>query len=432
MDVLQGDFRGSNLEEALALMDNYVEVALDTETTGKFEDLYDRNIVMLQIGDERTQIVVDCRNTSPLPLLQKLLGNKTPIFAHNVKFDYTVVYMDYGLELENVFDTMLASQLVDYEQEKEKGLFTLESCVRRHVDPYAYTSQLNLFAPAYTKDTRKSFSSIKDEDFTPSQIYYGAADAAYTYILGKRLRKIAAEQGLTPAVEQENEFVKVLADMEINGLPTDRDLFIDASKEAVSIAENLRKDLEMVAEINWDSPKQVNSVFKSIGVDTLIIDKKTGELKESVGKIVIEKQAAKFPVLKEYIAYKLADKKRKAYGEKFLRHVNPVDGRVHSSFLQLMSTGRTSSSSPNLQNIPRDKKYRESFRPDDGFVFVAADFSNQEMRILADFSQDLNLLTAVAEKDVHLATAKIVYDNPFLTKDSEERQYAKSINFLLA
>jgi DNA polymerase-1 len=421
------------LEQALIELDNFQELALDTETTGDFDNLYSRSVIMLQLGDHKSQIIVDCRKTSPLPLLKKLLDNNTLVYAHNVKFDYTVIKIDYGLELENVFDTMLVSQLVDYELDKEKGSFSLESCVRRHVDPSAYSNQLNLFSPAYTKDLRKTFSSIKDEDdFTPSQLYYGGADVAFTYALGKRLKIIAEEQGVVGGVEQENQFVKVLADMEINGVFTDRDLFLEASKEAYKRADELGEDLKRHYDINWDSPKQVAKVLKELGVDVLIIDKKSGEIKESVGKIVIEKQAARFPILKEYIEYKLADKKRKAYGEKFLRHVNPVDGRIHTSFLQLMSTGRTSSSGPNMQNIPRDAAYRKAFRPEEGNVFVAADFSSQEMRVLADFSGDKNMIKAVSAGDVHLETARIMYDNPHLTKESEERQYAKSTNFLIA
>lgn len=364
------------MDEALVLLDTMPEVALDTETTGNFDDLYDRKIVMLQIGDQFSQIVIDCRKVSPLPLLKKLLESDVRIYAHNVKFDYTVVYMDYGLELENVFDTMLASQLVDYGLEKQKGNFSLESCVRRHVDQFAYSPQLSLFTPPVSKDVRKEFASIGDHPFTPSQIYYGALDAAYTIVLGKRLEKIAEEQGYVQALEQENEYVKVLGDMEINGVFVDADLFLDASKEAVKAAEQLNDILKAEFDINWDSPKQVNTVFKGMGVDTAFLDKKTGEVKESVGKIVLEKQAARFPIVATYIQYKLADKKRKGYGEKFLRHINPTDGRIHSSFLQLMSTGRTSSSNPNLQNAPRDKKYRQAFSAETDNVLVTADFSN--------------------------------------------------------
>lgn len=134
-----------------------------------------------------------------------------------------------------------------------------------------------------------------------------------------------------------------------------------------------------------------------------------------------------------YIQYKIEGKKCNAYGEKFLRHVNPQSGRVHTSFLQLKDTGRTGSSGPNMQNIPRDKTYRSAFHTGDASSFVIADFSNQEMRILAEFSQDENLLKAFERgSDIHLETAKITFNDETLTKESVERQWAKSINFLIA
>ncbi len=354
------------------------------------------------------------------------------LVGHNLKYDYSVIKVDYGIELENLYDTMLAAQLMEYAQTvKPAGYFTLESCVRRWVDKIAYSAQGDLFAPSITKEIRKSFSSIGDSDFTSAQIYYGAYDALYTLLLSKCLRGGAEGVDLTASVNQENEFLKVLADMELNGMPADTGLFLDASKEAEEITSELRLNLLEHKDINWDSPKQVNTVLKELGVDTSIVDKKTGEIKESVGKIVIAKQTAKFPLLSKYIAYKEADKKCKAYGHKFLRHWNPTSGRIHTSFMQLMVTGRTSSSSPNMQNIPRDKMYRQAFRPLEGNVFVAADFSNQEMRVLAELSQDVALLKAVSTSDVHWETAKLIYKDPNLPKDSVERQYAKTINFLM-
>lgn len=207
---------------------------------------------------------------------------------------------------------------------------------------------------------------------------------------------------------------------------------MDASANARIRTVEMLAELEAISQINWNSPKQVNEIFKGMGVDTLILDKKTGEIKESVGKIQLEKQQAKFPVLSLYISYKKEDKKCKAYGEKFLRHVNPQSGRIHTSLLQLKDTGRTGSSGPNMQNIPRDPLFRHAFHTGEHSSFVIADFSNQEMRLLGYYAQDKGLLTAFSQgSDIHLETAKITFNDPTLEKESKERQWAKSINFLI-
>jgi DNA polymerase-1 len=164
-----------------------------------------------------------------------------------------------------------------------------------------------------------------------------------------------------------------------------------------------------------------------------IIDKKTGEIKESVSREVLKKQTAKAGILKTYLDYKLSQKESSTYGEKFLRHVNPTSQRVHSSYMQIMRTGRTSSTNPNCQNIKRGSIYRSAFQAEEGNTFVGADFSNIEARILADKCEDENFINIfINNGDYHLETAKLAFDNPNLTKGSEERQLAKTINFAIA
>jgi DNA polymerase I len=177
----------------------------------------------------------------------------------------------------------------------------------------------------------------------------------------------------------------------------------------------------------------VISLFKERGIDTSIIDKVTLEVKDSVSRLSLSKIKSTDELLDLYLRYKTTQKTVSSYGEKFLRHVNPFSGRIHSSFLQIMSTGRTSSINPNLQNIKRESEFRSAFECDKDYVLISADFSNQEARIIADKSGDENM-QSVFEKgtDFHLETAKIAFSNPNLTKDTIERQQAKSINFLVA
>lgn len=174
-------------------------------------------------------------------------------------------------------------------------------------------------------------------------------------------------------------------------------------------------------------------MLKALGVDTTIFDRKTGELKESIDKKFLTKQIAVHPIVAKFIAYKLLQKKVSSYGEKFLRNIDPYTGRIHSSFQQIMATGRTSSSGPNMQNIDRGKDMREAFRADEGNVFVVADFSNQELALLADLAQEKKMLEAfLGGRDIHTETARLVFNNPLLDKESEERTRAKNINFTVS
>jgi DNA polymerase-1 len=324
---------------------------------------------------------------------------------------------------------MLAAQIIECGLEAPKGHYSLEQTVARYVRPY-YTAQGNLFAPTVTKQIRSSFADIGDADFTYEQIFYGAFDVEAAYALKRKLLAKAEELDLTKTLELEFEFLKVLGDMELNGIYLDKEKWIQNARVVEANAEELRQQLLAIKDINWDSPKQAVAYLKEVGVDVLTLDKKTGEIKESVGRIVLMKQEARFPILKTYLEYKLLKKKAVSYGEKFLRHINPHSDRVHSSFMQIMRTGRISSTNPNLQNISRGDVYRSAFMADEDDVLVVADFSNQEARLIADKSADANMLKA-AGKDFHLEVAKIAYNNPDLTKNSEERRLAKSIGFLI-
>lgn len=327
---------------------------------------------------------------------------------------------------------MLASQVIECGLDAPKGHFTLEQTVARYVRPY-YTRQGNLFAPTVTKQIRSSFQDIGNNPFSYEQIFYGAFDVEATHILKKKLLARAEELDLVRTLDLEFEFLKVLGDMELNGVFLEKEAWLSNAKIVEAQTEELLLKLLDFSVINWDSPKQATQVLKEVGVDVLTLDKKSGEIKESVGRIVLQKQEARFPILKTYLDYKMLKKKQISYGEKFLRHINPHSGRIHSSFMQIMRTGRTSSTNPNIQNVTRGDVYRTAFMAEEDNTLVVADFSNEEARIIADKSEDPNMLKATSGGgDFHLEIAKIAFENPNLIKSSDERQYAKSIGFLVA
>lgn len=387
---------------------------------------------MLQIGNKDSQIVIDAREYDVKPILEYIIKSNKLVIGHNIKFDYKVIKINYGLELYNVADTMLQAQVIECGLDSPPGWFTLASVVQRYYDKYAYTNQGNLFLPYVTKKVRSTFSTV-DGDFSEEQIVYGAMDVEKCFCTYLKLLEVIKEKDLWKTAELENKFCLVLADMELEGLPLDKEKWIQNAEKAEADLIPLGEELKKQADINWDSPKQVGNILKELGVDIQIMDKKTGTIKESVGKLVLAKYRKTYPLLDTYLTFKEDGKKAKAYGEKFLRHLNPTTGRIHSSFMQILNTGRTSSSNPNVQNIPRDLSYRECFKADEGRTFVIADFSNQELRVLADKAGEINMLKAFwNNEDIHWATAKVAFDNPDIPKESEERQMAKSMNFLMS
>lgn len=377
--------------------------------------------------------MIDTRRADPKRLLKEIA--KKQIIGHNLKFDYRVLRKNYDIRIENLFDTMLAAQIVECGMDKEeiKGWFGLESCAKRYANKDYYSKQGNLFAPTIPKKLRDSFLTMDSEPFNQAQLYYGGIDIVSTFVLYEVLQARIKQDDLTETLRIENEFLKVFGDMEEVGVRVDPDQWLENYRHTLKKTEDLEKELMSFRLINWKSPKQVVPILKELGVDTNIIDKKTGNIKDSAAAGVLERHISTHPIIPKLIEFNLSRKESSTYGLKFLQHIDPETNRVHSSFMQILRTGRTSSTNPNIQNIKRGAVYRSAFQPEEGNVFVAADFSNIEARILAEKCGDENFLSTFENGgDYHTATARIAFNDPTLTKDSHERQIAKNINFSLA
>jgi DNA polymerase I-like protein with 3'-5' exonuclease and polymerase domains len=144
---------------------------------------------------------------------------------------------------------MLAAQILECGMEAPKGHFTLEQTVARYVRPY-YTSQGNLFAPTVTKQIRSSFADIGEKDFTFEQIFYGAFDVEATFALKRQLEKKLKEFDLERTAELEFDFLKVLGDMELNGIYLDQTSWLQNAETVSAEAESLRKELLSIKDIN--------------------------------------------------------------------------------------------------------------------------------------------------------------------------------------
>lgn len=407
------------------LIRNDNKIALDVETQGD-------KVIMFQVGDKWDQVLIDTREYSPVQILECLATENSLIIGHNIKYDYTMLYKNYGIRLPRVWDTMLASQILTTGINTPKGYHSLQECARRWVTPYVYTDQGNLFEPVVTKKIRDGFASVVG-DFTAPQLAYGATDIEMAFCLYEALYKALVEADLLITAELiENDFCLVAADMSMVGMPFNEAKWILNAEKSQKDAEALLNILKETADINWNSAKQVVAVFKNLGISPKLIDKETGEVKESVSALAIGGLKNPPPLLKTYLEYKRIKKLNTAYGMKFLTNINPQTGRIHTDIWQILNTGRTASSNPNLQNVPRNAEYRSCFEAPEGRVLVLADYSNQEARVLADLSKDPVFIEACKNSDIHLATARLAFNNPDLKKDSQERQLAKSMTFLTA
>lgn len=327
------------------------------------------------------------------------------------------------------------------------GFYSLENSLQRRINLNPYSDQLSLFDPYIPKKLRNKIG--ENGNFVEAEVYYGATDVKYTHKLYNTQQQLVQNLKLEKTVKLENRFTLVLGDMEFNGMPLNVDKWISLHEWAkVKLEEKETNLKEQFPEIeNWNSSKQVTKLFKAIGINTETKDKVkskklgTNIIKDSIQELIIKDQAKDFPIIDLYLQYKGFQKIVSNYGIKFLKNISPITERIHSNFIQILVTGRTASSSPNLQNIisakedfPEGKWWRQAFEAPKGRTFVIADYNSQELRVLADRAKEHNMLEAFKNgEDLHSLTASKIYNVPVSKKvNSHLRPIGKKINFSVA
>lgn len=432
----------SSFIELRAWLKNRKWVTIDTETAGG--DTNDTQVLMFQIGDQYNQWVIDCRDYGIGSLKGVLESTRIMKIGHNIKYDYEVIKAEFGIEMNNVWDTMLGEYLLP-NYDKAKGYFSLEETHLRYYNENPYGNQLSLFDPWIPKHKRNEISKKLFEPFTRAEVHYGSTDIVTTSKVFVAQKEALIQEDLLEVMNLEREFVLVLGDMELNGMPIDIPRWLE-------LAEWSRTKLEETEEVlteqhpdvlNWNSSRQVATLFKAIGVPIAVVDKEKSReevvYKDSVQEIVIKEHMDRFPIVRDYLAYKRYQKLSSTYGEKFLKYVSPVTNRIHSSFHQILNTGRTSSTSPNMQNVVSEKVdfkegkwWREAFKAEKGNTFVICDYSSQELHIVADKSKDKEMLRILRERgDLHKAAAAALYDKKEEDVTPAERKQGKITNFAI-
>ncbi|MEM8722586.1 MAG: DNA polymerase I [Cyanobacteria bacterium P01_G01_bin.39] len=351
-----------------------------------------------------------------------LTSNKYPKAFQNAKFDRLVLHHQ-GINLAGVvFDTMLASYVLNPEMTHNLGDLS---------ERYG----LEITAKSYKDLGIPKGKTIADLDIPVVADYCGLDCYATYYLVNKLKARLTEFPQLTKLLlEVEQPLEPVLATMENTGIKLNTDYLQVFSQQLSKDLQKLEQDTYEAAgeEFNLSSPKQLSVIlFEKLGLDVKKSRKtKTGY---STNQQVLEKLRGDHPVIDNMLEHRTLAKLKSTYVDALPALVRESTGRVHTDFNQsVVATGRLSSSNPNLQNIPIrtefSRQIRQAFIPESGWLLVAADYSQIELRILAHLSQEPVLIDAYQNnKDVHSVTAQLLFDKSDIT--SEERRLGKIINF---
>ena len=388
-------------------------IGVDLETTGLSPR--DGKIRLLQLATPDETFVVDVFETSDLAPLKKVLEDGPVKVLHNSKFDYAFLKVEHSITLSPIFDTMLAAQLLsggNYE-----ASYALEVVAERYAD-----AELD-------KSARKEDWSGK---LSEAQIEYAARDAAVLLPLRERLLEELEGEKLVRVSEIEFGAVASIAEMELAGIKLDV-----ARWKELEIAVRKRRDEAAVAleahfpepegvlpleglgpRLNLNSPKQITDAFHSLGID--LPDTKVWTLLK-----------VDHPAARALLEYRELQKKLGTYLETYPNFIHPKTGRIHANFLQCrVPTGRLACTNPNVQQIPHEDEFRSCFVAEQGNTLVIADYSQIELRILAEVSGDPAFVQAFREgEDLHRLTAASMYGVERKKVTKEQRSAAKRINF---
>ncbi len=443
-------------EQAFKYLKTKRTLQVDTETTGL--SFVDDTLLTIQVGTSEHQFVFDVRQKPELPLVKLLMESRaSKKILHNVSFDYKFLKA-YGMTLANVHDTMVIEKALTNGKDTVQGFYSLAGLLNRYLNIQMDKTQQTTFIDHVG-------------EFTTEQIIYAAKDVEYLHQLRDMQWADADKQGLEQCCKLENAAVLAFSDIEYNGMLVDVDrwqkLAEDKLEEATALKAALNKLIldddkfsefkppafqtdifatEEVArlasvDINWSSPHQT----------TPIIQRLIPDLESSDTKILQAKHMKAHPLIPMFVEFKEKYKKATAFGPKWLEKYVDSDGKVHTSFTQIIRTGRVSSSKPNMQQIPADNDYRNCFIAPEGWSYVSSDFSSQELCIIAHASQDPVWLDALQNgQDLHSVCADLVYgqewadaaepDCPYMERKAKcdcpghkkLRTAVKGINFGLA
>jgi DNA polymerase I len=439
------------LATACERLARHSEVGFDTETTSLSP--FEGRVRLVQLaapgeavyvfdldrftgeGDDASRRERGRAHESLAPLRRLLAATRPVKIAHNGKFDAKWVKHYLGVELcgdfdsradnkneverGGLFDTLLASQLVSAGEQEDRH--SLASVSERYLNqPVDKTQQV---------------SNWSMKELSAAQLEYAARDAALMLPLRLKLVEALRANSLTRTAQLEFECVVPLAELELTGVHLEQDCWRAKLKEIAAQRDVLYEKLQEAlaeepaqqslfgpvrADLNLDSHVQLTRALTRLGVP----------VPDSTRNWKLEPLAAEFPVVRDILDYRTLQKTLK-FGETLLEAVNPQTGRIHPHFHQIGApTGRMSCTDPNVQQVPHAFNMRRCFRAPRGRKLVDADYSQIELRILADFTNDRGFVDAFRSgADLHRTTAAQIFNLKPEEVSKEQRDFAKRLNF---
>ena len=349
-------------------------------------------------------------------------------YGYNISEDY-VLLKELGIEINNIYyDVKIAA----YDLNPTNSNFTIENVSNQYlgIDTSEYLGK-------YEEDNKKNkqlnlFQEEKNDD--NSKYIYGFKVYLIKKVSEKTLEELSKIDSINLFNEIEMPLVKVLGEMQVNGIYVDKEELISFGSKLKEQIETLKTEIYNLCgeEFNINSTQQLGTIlFEKL---KLTVYKKTKN-GYSTDVEILEKLKPEHPVIEKILEYRSLMKLNSTYVEGLLTYVNESTHRIHSYFHQtITATGRISSTEPNLQNIPTryelGKLLRKAFKPAEGYVFIDADYSQIELRVLAHISGDRTMIKAFRnDEDIHKQAASKVFDVPIEEVTKEQRTSAKAVNF---
>lgn len=419
------------INELVAVLKNEKEISFDTETTHIDANCADLVGLSFSIKPaEGWYIPCPEEREEVLAILEKL----EPIFnddtktlvGQNLKYDLLMLKW-YGVEPKcKTFDTMLAHYVTDPDGKRSMDLLSAK-----------YLGYIPVSIESLIGKKGKTQGTMRQVEIEDAK-EYAVEDADITLQLKNVFLPALSQKNVEKVFyEVENPLVKVLTDMEYEGIRVDMDFLKTYSLELDKDAKAAEEKVYELAGVRFNlaSPKQLGEVlFEKMKLDPKAKKTKTGQY--ATGEDVLQKLAVTNPVCDEILTYRELTKLRSTYVDALPELMNPRTHRVHTNYAQAVAvTGRLSSNNPNLQNIPirteKGREIRKAFIPrDENHVLVSADYSQIELRIVAAISGDENMCEAFRTgRDIHTATAAKVFGVSETDVTKEMRYKAKSVNF---
>jgi DNA polymerase I-like protein with 3'-5' exonuclease and polymerase domains len=409
----------SRLNEIARELKSAPIISFDVEANSL--DPHSAKLLLLQLAVPDKAYLFDARHLDLRPF-QAVLGDENILkIAQNAKFDYGMLKELAGVEVVNIFDTMLAERVLTCGLTK-LGDLSLVSLTRKYLG-------LEL-----TKEIRKTFENHL-RDFTKKQLDYAATDVLVLFPIYEAQKARLEKERLEKIASLEFKLVPVVAEMELRGFLIDverwRRAIDDYRRKAKEVDQKMQEELRPYSRatqkdlfgnhanvVNLNSPSQIMEAFRRVGLDL-----------PSTGEEILARHD--HPLAKLLLEYREYEKIISAFGDNLLAKINPKTGRIHPDYMQIgADTGRFACSNPNLQQIPTDSLFRSCFIASPGHKLVVADYSQIELRIMAELSEDPVFLKAFKEdQDLHALTASQMFGIPLEKITKEKRFQAKSINF---